>query len=96
MKYRRWNPKTKAQIVLEGFENKVPLAEICNRYQISQSQYYYWLNELQAKAHEIFESSKRSKKEKHLLEENKNLKRIIAELTIELKKTELELEETNP
>jgi len=96
MKYRKWDPKTKAQIVLEGLENKVPLAEICNHYQISQSQYYYWLNELQAKAHEIFESAKRSKKEKCLLEENKKLKRIIAELTIELKKTELELEETNP
>ena len=96
MKYRKWDPKTKAQIVLEGLENKVPLAEICNRYQISQSQYYYWLNELQTKAHEVFESTKRSKKEKCLLEENKNLKRIIAELTIELKKTELELEETNP
>lgn len=96
MKYRKWDPKTKVQIVLEGLENKVPLAEICNRYQISQSQYYYWLNELQTKAHEVFESTKRSKKEKRLLDENKNLKRIIAELTIELKKTELELEETNP
>jgi transposase-like protein len=96
MKYRRWNPKTKAQIVLEGLENKVPLAEICNRYQISQSQYYYWLNELEAKAHEIFESAKRSKKEQRLLEENMKLKRIIAELTIELKKSELELEELNP
>lgn len=96
MKYRKWNPKTKAKIVLEGLENKVPLAEICNRYQISQSQYYYWLNELQAKSYQVFESVKRTKKEKRLSEENKNLKRIIAELTIELKKTELELEETNP
>lgn len=96
MKYRKWNPKTKVQIVLEGLENKVPLAEICNRYQISQSQYYYWLNELQTKAHEVFESTKRSRKEKCLLDETRKLKRIIAELTIELKKTELELEETNP
>ena len=96
MKYRRWNPKTKAKIVLEGLENKTPLGEICNRYQISQSMYYYWLNEFQTKAYELFESTKRSKKEQRLLEENKQLKRIIAELTIELKKTELELEETNP
>jgi len=96
MKYRKWDPKTKAQIVLAGLENKVPLAEICNRYQITQSMYYYWLNEFQAKAHEIFESAKRSKKEQHLLEENRKLKRIIAELIIELKKSELELEETNP
>jgi len=96
MKYRRWNSKTKARIVLEGLENKVPLAEICSRYQICQNQYYYWLNELETKAHEVFESAKRSKKEKRLLEENKKLKQIIAEPTIELKKTELELEELNP
>lgn len=96
MKYRKWDPKTKVKIVLEGLENKVPLAQLCNRYQITQSMYYYWLNELQAKGHEIFESTKRSKKEQRLLEENEKLKRIIAELTIELKKTELELEELNP
>lgn len=96
MKYRKWDSKTKAKIVLEGLENKVPLAQLCNRYQITQSMYYYWLNEFQAKAPLIFESAKRSKKERHLLEENKSLKRIIANLTIELKKTELELEEINP
>jgi len=96
MKYRKWNPKTKAKIVLEGLENKVPLAQLCNRYQITQSLYYYWLNEFQAKSYQVFESAKRTKNEKRLSEENQKLKRIIAELTIELKKTELELEETNP
>ncbi len=92
MKDRKWDSKTKAKIVLEGLENKIPLAELCNRYQISQSQYYYWLNEFHAKAPQIFESAKRTKKERRLQEENKKLKRIIADLTIELKKTELELE----
>ena len=95
MKYRKWDPKTKAQIVLEGLQNKVPLAQLCNHYKITQSQYYYWQNELQAKAPKIFETAKQSKKEQHLLDENKNLKRIIAELTIELKKSELELDELN-
>lgn len=86
MKYRKWDSKSKAKIVLEGLENKVPLAQLCNRYQITQSMYYYWLNEFQAKAPLIFESTKQSKKERRLLEENKKLKRIIADLTIELKK----------
>lgn len=95
MKYRKWDPKTKAQIVLEGLQNKVPLAQLCNHYHITQSQYYYWLNELEAKAPRIFESAKQSKKEQRLLEENKKLKRIIAELSIELKKSELELDELN-
>ena len=91
MKYRKYDSKTKTKIVLEGLENKIPLAELCNKYKISQSLYYYWLKEFQAKAHKVFEASKLSKKEQRLAEENKKLKQIIAELSIELKKTELEL-----
>ena len=101
MKYRKWDPKIKAKIVLESLQNKISLAEIGNqpdkvvlagRHQITQSQYYYWLNEFQAKSHEIFNTAKKTKKERRLVEENKELKRIIANLTIELKKNELELE----
>ena len=92
MKYRKWDSKTKAKIVLEGLQNKIPLAELCNRHQITQSLYYYWLNEFQAKSHEVFNATKKSKKERRVIEEKKSLKRIIANLTIELKKTELELE----
>lgn len=86
MKYRKWDPKTKMKIVLEGMENKMPLAELCNKYQISQGLFYYWLKELQSKGYKVFESQKQNKKEQKLLEENKKLKRIIAELIIELKK----------
>ena len=93
MKYRKWDPKSKLKIVLEGLENKISLASICNKYQITQSLFYYWLKELQTKGHKVFESAKQTKKEQKLKEENSKLKRIIAELTIELKKTELELQE---
>jgi len=95
MKYRKWDPKTKIQIVLQGLESKIPLAELCNKHQIHQSIFYYWLKELQTKGHKVFESNKQTKKEQRLQEEIKKLKSIIAELSIELKKTELELEETN-
>jgi len=87
MKYRKWDAKIKTKIILESLEHKIPLAELCNKYQINQSLYYYWLNEFQKKAHKAFES------EHKLKEENKKLKQIIAELSIELKKTELELSE---
>ncbi len=93
MKYRKWDSKTKMQIVIEGLEGKIPLAQLCNKYQISQGLFYYWLKELQAKGHKVFESVKETKKEQKLQEEVKKLKRIIAELSIELKKTELELQE---
>lgn len=93
MKYRRWDPKTKMQVVLEGLEGKIPLAELCNKHQIRQSMFYYWLRELQSKGHKVFESAKQTKKEQKLQEEVKKLKSIIAELSIDLKKTELELNE---
>jgi len=95
MKYRKWDAKTKTKIILESLEHKMPLAELCNKYQIRQSLYYYWLNEFQIKAHKAFESGHKNKKEQKLKEENKKLKQIIAELSIELKKTELELSEEN-
>ena len=93
MKYRKWDPKTKAKIVLEGLQNNQSLSELCNNYQISQNQYYNWLKEFQPKSHKAFDSSGKSKRELRVVDENKKLKRIIAELTIELKKTELEFGE---
>lgn len=93
MKYRKWDSKKKMQIILESLEHRIPLVELCNKYQITQSMFYYWLKELQTKGYKVFESEKQSKKEQKLIDENKNLKRIIAELSIELKKTELELKE---
>ena len=86
MKYRKWDPKTKAKIVLEELQNKQPLSELCNNYQISQNQYYNWLKEFQSKSHKVFDSSRKSRREQRVVDENKKLKRIIAELTIELKK----------
>jgi len=37
MKARKWDSKTKAKIVLEGLKGK-PVSQICNEYQIVQSQ----------------------------------------------------------
>ena len=93
MKYRKWDPKTKAKIIFEVLEGKEPVSQICNKYEIRHSALAYWLREFQTKGHQVFESSKRSKKELKLLEENKKLKGIIAELSIEVKKTEQELAE---
>jgi len=93
MKYRKWDSKTKTSIILEHLEQQVPVATLCNKYQISHSTLTYWLKEFQAKAHKIFDSERQSKKEQRLKDEVTKLKKIIAELTIELKKTELELSE---
>ena len=93
MKYRKWDPKTKAKIVLESLQNNQPISELCNKYQISQNQYYNWFKEFQSMYHKAFDSARKSKRENRLVEENKKLKRIIVELSIDLKKIEIELGE---
>ena len=93
MKYRKWDSKMKAKVVMECMEGKVPIAEICNKYSIRQSTFAYWLKIFEQKGYQVFESNKRSKKELKLKDENIKLKKIIAELSIDLKKTEIELAE---
>ena len=85
MKRRKWDPKEKAMIVLQGLKGK-PLAEICAEHLINQSQYYLWRDQFLAKMHLVFIDDDR--KEKVLTRENVHLKKIIGDLTIELKKTE--------
>lgn len=91
MKYRKWSPQDKARIVLEGLQNNGSLAELCNKYQISQGLYHYWVRELNARAAEVFRPKSNTTRENKLKDENRKLKRIIGELTVELKKTELKL-----
>ena len=85
MKNRKWDAKTKALIVMEGIKGK-PVTEICQEHQLSQSQYYRWRDEFLANMHHVFDNT--DKKEEHLSRENKHLKQIIGDLTVELKKTE--------
>ena len=85
MKRRKWDPKTKAMIVMEGLKGK-PVAEICIEHQISQAQYYQWRDQFLARVPQVFVDD--SRREKALTKENARLKRIIGDLTVELKKTE--------
>ncbi len=85
MKRRKWDPKTKAMIVIQGLKGK-PVAEICLEHQISQTQYYQWRDQFLANAQQVFDGS--VKREESLIRENANLRKIIGDLTVELKKTE--------
>lgn len=91
MKYRKWDSRKKLQIVLEGMQSNISVTELCNKHQISQGLYNYWLKEFQEKAHLLFDNPRGLSKEKCLKDENKRLKQIIADITVELKKTEAEL-----
>jgi transposase-like protein len=85
MQKRRWDPKTKAMIVLQGLKGK-PIAQLCAEHQISQAQYYLWRDQFLANMHRTFVSD--DHREKILTRENVRLKKIIGDLTVELKKIE--------
>jgi len=83
MKRRKWEPKMKAMIVLQGLKGK-PVAEICLEHQISQTQYYQWRDHFLANVHHVFTNDE--KKGELLTKENAHLRKIIGDLTVELKK----------
>ncbi|MGY8986904.1 MAG: transposase [Sphingomonadales bacterium] len=91
MKIRKWTGKQKLQIVMEGFKEKAPISELCNRFEIGQSQYYRWRDQFIKKGASIFDE-KPDKKIEQLESKVKKLTSYVGELTIELKKTEDELE----
>jgi len=90
MKYKKRDPKEKARIVLEYLTTH-NTAEICNKYGIHQNQLYRWRDEFINNAYKAFEVDGINRKEQRFLREIRELKSIIGELTLELKKTENEL-----
>ncbi len=86
MKYRQWTSKQKSQVVLEGLCGQIDINQLCQKYQISQAQYYKWRDQFLTNCHETFDIKKQSQKEQHLEGQIVKLKRIIGDLTIELKK----------
>ena len=83
MPRRKWGPQTKARIVLQGLKG-TPVVDICIEHQISQAQYYQWREQFMKKMPQLFTNTER--REKALVRENNHLKRMIGELTVELKK----------
>ncbi len=86
MQRRKWDSKTKVQIVIQGLKGRT-VAEICSEYQISQNQYYQWRDQFLSNAGKAFETAKQSRREERLAKENERLKSLIGELTLELKKS---------
>jgi len=91
MKYRKWKSQEKLKIVLEGLSGQIEISKLCSKYQVSQAQYYQWRDQLLKFGHQSFESKNITKKEHHLENEVQKLKRIIGDLTVELKKSEFDL-----
>jgi transposase-like protein len=91
MKRRQWTSQEKLKIILEGLSGQIEISRLCAKYQINQTQYYQWRDQLLKYGNQAFEQKNVSKKEQHLEQENIKLKRIIGDLTVELKKSEYDL-----
>lgn len=91
MQKRKWSSQQKMQIVLEGLSGQVEISKLCVKYQIAQTQYYKWRDQLLKFGHQAFDQKTITNKEQHLEQEVRKLKNIIGGLTIELKKSEYEL-----
>lgn len=91
MEKRKWPSSQKLQMVLEGLSGQIEISKLCAKYQIAQTQYYQWRDQLLKHGHQAFETKNITKKEQYLEQEVSKLKRIIGDLTVELKKSEFEL-----
>lgn len=91
MKRRQWDSKAKAKIVLEGLSGR-SVSEICTEYGIGQTQYYRWRDKFLSQAHRAFDVEKDGSEVQRLKKKAARYQQIIGALTVELKKSEDELE----
>ena len=88
-KRRKWSSKEKSQIILEGLKGR-PVSDICIEHQISQSMYYSWRDKFLSNMGQAFETKKLDQREVYQNRQIDKMKKIIADLTIELKKSDEE------
>jgi len=85
---RKFMPDEKIRIVLEGLRGEVPITEICRKEGIASAAYYKWSKEfLEAGKNGLTRSVLRDAtgdEVKVLKHENADLKRAVADLTLEL------------
>ena len=68
------------------------MSETCSDYEIGQTQYYRWRDKFLNKAYQAFDSDKNGSEIQRLKKKTARYQQIIGALTVELKKTEDELE----
>lgn len=88
MRRRKWTSKEKFGIIIEGLSGQIEITKLCAKYQISQTQYYKWRDQFLKFGYQAFETKNISKKEQRLQNENKKLKQLVGDLTVELKKND--------
>ena len=87
MKKRQWTSEQKLQIARQGIKGRA-VSEICNEFQIGQSQYYLWRDQFLQNAGKVFEMPQKAQQQTRLMRENEKLKAMVGELHLELKKSD--------
>ena len=88
MKRKKWDSKTKLEVVISGLKGKLTVSEICNNYGVSQTQFYKWRDDFFKHGASIFQRGGVDSERERLRRENTKLKTIIGDLTTELKKND--------
>jgi transposase len=87
---KKFSADEKIRIVLEGLRGDISIAELCRREEIAASVYYKWSKEfLESGKNGLTRTYLRSattEEVKHLKTENADLKRAVADLTLEVMK----------
>lgn len=91
MSRRKYSPKEKMEIVLNGLSSNGGVAEVCRRYGISTVQFYQWKDRIVKSASEIFKRKDirlnvREEELKTKLAHKDRVIAIITEENLELKK----------
>jgi len=87
---RKFSSEEKIRIVLEGLRGEESIAELCRREGISPNLYYNWSKEfLEAGKKRLKGNTKREATSGEVIElrgENRQLKQVVAELLLEIRK----------
>ena len=89
MNRRKFDPETKVAIVLEGLKGNTTVAELCRKYQISETLYYKWRDKFLEGGRKAFLSPENDR-EKELERRIEELEKIKGRQTVQieiLKKT---------
>ena len=85
---RKFSAEEKIRVVLEGLRGEIPVTELCRREGIAPNLYYRWSKAfLEAGKNGLTRDTKRdvtSDEVKRLKQESSDLKRAVAELTLEV------------
>jgi transposase-like protein len=86
MTRRKWDPQTKAAIVLQGLKGEC-ITNICTEHQISPVYYYLWRDKFLKNLPELFLNTKQ--RETSLIRKNNHLKKTVNKALAEVEELEI-------